>query len=112
MAVAIKIEKRGLARESHKTKRVREKLQKRLEEQERAITPHAIEQKIIEIHRWIARHAPYRVVLRSKNISLFDENQNTARLSRRVEAIAQKLQQQLTLPSKDLKERHIQKQSR
>jgi hypothetical protein len=59
-------------------------LKKQLEANDRKITPQALEKKAIEIHRWIARHAQNRVVLKSKSISLFDENQNTADISSRV----------------------------
>jgi hypothetical protein len=79
------------APESAKTKRAREKLKKQFEETQRRITPQALEKKSLEIHRWIARHAHHRVVLRSKSISLFDENQNTAKLSERVAKLAKTL---------------------
>jgi hypothetical protein len=79
------------APESAKTRRAREKLKKQFEETQRKITPQALEKKSHEIHRWIARHAHNRVVLRSKTISLFDENQNTAKLSERVSKLAQSL---------------------
>ena len=109
MAALLKDEKKELARESYKTKRAREKLKKKLEAIDLAVTEQALEQKTIEIHRWIARHAPYRVVLRTKNISLFDENQNTAKLSRRVEGIALKVQEQFTAPPTSLKDRKIER---
>ena len=77
------------APESAKTKRAREKLKRQIEETSRKITPQALEKKSHEIHRWIARHAHHRVVLRSKTISLFDENQNTAKLSEQIANLAQ-----------------------
>ncbi len=80
--------KKCLAEESEKTKRAREKLKRRLESIERRVTPQALERKSVEIHRWIARHAPQRVVLRTKTISLFDENKNTAQTSGRVAKLA------------------------
>jgi hypothetical protein len=84
-----------LAPESTKTRKTREKLQKHWEEVERRITPEALREKTDEIHRWIARHAHQRVLLRDKNISLFDENQNAAKISQRVTAIAQKLREDM-----------------
>ncbi len=81
----------GLAEESEKTKKTRKKLRKRLQEMDRGITPQALKRKSFEIHRWITRHAPDRIVLRSKSISLFDENQNTADLSQKVNAVVEKL---------------------
>lgn len=86
--------KKELAAESLKTKRAREKLKKHLEEIEAKITPQALEKKAYEIHRWIARHAPHRVVLKNKNISLFDENKNTAAVSRRISEIMAQVKQE------------------
>jgi len=87
--------KRNIAEESPKTRKAREKLKKQLAAFEKKITPQALEKKTIEIHRWIARHASNRVVLRTKAISLFDENQNTASLSQRVAQIADQLKNDL-----------------
>jgi hypothetical protein len=89
---AEKEKKKVIAEESAKTRRAREKLKKQLDALEKKITPQALEKKSIEIHRWIARHAPQRVVLRTKTISLFDENQNTAKLSHRVSSLAEQIQ--------------------
>jgi hypothetical protein len=83
--------KKEIAEESFKTRKAREKLKKQMEDLEGKITPQALEKKTIEIHRWIARHAPHRIVLRSKTISLFDENQNTARLSKRVASLVDQI---------------------
>lgn len=80
-----------LAEESEKTRKTREKLRRRLQEMDKGITPQALKRKSSEIHRWIARHASDRIVLRSKSISLFDENQNTADLSQKVSAVIEKL---------------------
>ena len=84
-----------LAEESEKTKKAREKLKRRLMELERKVTEQALERKNMEIHRWISRHAPQRVVLRTKNISLFDENKNTAEISQRIAKVAMQLQKEL-----------------
>lgn len=59
------------------------------------ITPQAIERKTVEIHRWIARHAPQRVVLKTKTISLFDENKNTAIVSQKISSLMINLQREL-----------------
>lgn len=90
MALELEDEKHEIAEESYKTKRAREKLRKQLEKEEAFVTPQALERTMIEIHRWIARRAPERVVLKSKTISLFDENQTPAKVSRRIEAFANK----------------------
>ena len=82
---------RNFSEESSKTKKTREKLKKHYESLDKHITQQALERKLIEIHRWIARHAPSRVVLRTKAISLFDENQNAAAISNKVSLLAKKL---------------------
>ncbi len=83
-----------IAKESRKTKRAREKLHKKLKSLEKKFTQEALQKKRLEIHSWIARHSHYRVVLRDKNISLFDENQNAAKLSEKVSSIVLKLQKE------------------
>lgn len=83
--------KKNIAEESHKTRKAREKLKKKLGLLDRKVTTHELEKKTIEIQRWIARHASSRIVLKDKNISLFDENQNAAKLSARVAQIAERL---------------------
>lgn len=91
MAQSVLEKKKQLADESPKTRKAREKLKKQLEAFDRKITPQALQKKSIEIHRWIERHAHHRVVLKSKSICLFDENQNTADLSQRVTLLAEQL---------------------
>ena len=54
-------------------------------------SPEALQEKIEEIHRWIARNATHRIHFENKNIALFDENQNPAKTSQRVKIIAKKL---------------------
>lgn len=83
--------KKNIAEESFKTKKAREKLQKRLEMMDAKITKEALEKKSIEIHRWISRHADRRIALKEKTISLFDENQNTASVSFKISKLAEKL---------------------
>ncbi len=87
-----------IAEESLKTRKAREKLKKKLEAFDRKITPQALEKKAIEIQRWIARHASNRVVLKSKSISLFDENQNAAGLSQRISLLADQIKSEFQLP--------------
>jgi BMFP domain-containing protein YqiC len=95
MASALKEKRKTVAEESVKTRKAREKLRKKLEALERKVTPQALEKKTIEIHRWIARHAAHRVVLRSKTISLFDENQNTAKISKKISGLADQIQKEI-----------------
>ncbi len=86
----------SLVEESHKTKKTREKLRKYLQQIDQNLTPQALKRKSIEIHHWIARHAPNRIVLKSKAISLFDENQNTAKISQRVSGLISRLKTEAT----------------
>lgn len=95
--------KKEIAEESVKTKKAREKLKKRLDALDLKITPQALEEKSIQIHRWIAKHAQKRVVLREKSISLFDENQNAAQLSQRIAKIAEQINS--SPPLESLKEK-------
>lgn len=88
------IEKK-LADESDKTKKAREKLKRRLMDLEKKVTQQALERKTMEIHRWIARHAPQRVVLRLKTISLFDGNKNTAEISQKIANVALRLKKDI-----------------
>lgn len=86
---------KGSAEESAKTKKVREKLKRRLEEMDQGITSQALKRKVFEIERWIARHARERITLRNKSISLFDGNQNSARLSQKVSVVIENLKKRL-----------------
>jgi len=83
MVISSDKQKQHIAEESDKTRRAREKLKKKLEATDKKITPQALEKKTDEIHRWIARHAHHRIVLKSK-ISLFDENEHAAEVSHRI----------------------------
>lgn len=86
-----KTKSRMLAEESAKTLKAREKLRKEIETNRDQFTPQALEKKVSEIQHWISRHAHQRVVLRDKTISLFDENQNTAKISQKIVHLAEKL---------------------
>jgi hypothetical protein len=85
------------AKESDKTIKAREKLKKQLKDIEKQVTQEALKRKVEEIHHWIARHAHVRVVLRTKKICLFDENQNAAQVSKCVDIISSKLKQNLQI---------------
>lgn len=94
-----KTEKRKrIAPESLKTKRAREKLRKQWEEQSLLITEKAIEETINKIHKWISANAPNRVVLKNKEIRLFDQNQNAALLSKKVQQLAEKIRLDMAAP--------------
>lgn len=95
--------KNVMAEESAKTLKARHKLKKQLEILDQKITPQALEKKMREIHQWISRHAQHRVVLKTKTISLFDENQHTAEISHKISELAQKLQAEGALFQRQMK---------
>ncbi|MBN2478731.1 MAG: hypothetical protein JXA94_00730 [Parachlamydiales bacterium] len=82
------------AKESEKTKQAREKLLKKLEAIEKKMTPDALEKKLIDIHDRISRHAPSRIALKNKSICLFDNNQNSAELSKKIIHVFEKIKQE------------------
>lgn len=82
--MSLKDDSKIVAPESEKTRKTREKLKKHFETVDQNITPQALQRQTLEIHRWISKHANERIVLRSKSFSLFDENQNAARLSLKI----------------------------
>lgn len=81
-----------LAPESSKIQKTRAKLKKQLQDIEKLITQEALAKKADEISSWIARHSCGRIALKNKNIALFDENQNTAKLSKCASSVLHKLQ--------------------
>lgn len=91
-------EKKQLAKESKKTARAREKLRRQWKESENQITEADIQKTIAKIHHWIAANAAHRVPLKNKEICLFDQNQNAAALSRKVQAIARQIRSQTLDP--------------
>ncbi len=93
--------KKLIADESPKTRKAREKLKKQFDAFDKKITPQALEKKVIEIQRWIARHASHRVALKIKSISLFDENQNAAELSLRVCQLADQIKKEFHVTTED-----------
>ena len=85
-----------VAEESEKTKKARAKLKDKLEKTEKKIKGEGLEQKSQEIAQWIERHSHDRVAVK-KDISLFDQNQNSAKMSRSIEKMAEELAEQLKI---------------
>lgn len=79
-----------VAEESEKTRKARAKLKEKLERTEKKIGGEGLEKKSQEIAEWIERHSHERVAVK-KDISLFDQNQNSAKMSRSVEKIAEEI---------------------
>lgn len=94
---AVMQKRKRIAPESLKTRRAREKLRKQWEEQDQLFTKEALAETIDKIHKWIAANAVYRVPLKNKTISLFDQNQNAALLSKRVQQFAKKIELDMEL---------------
>ena len=105
-------DKEKIVEESVKTKRAREKLQKRIDVLDKKMTAQALEKKTAEIHRWIAVNAASRVVLQNKTISLFDENQNSAHVSRKVEGLVDQLREEIQAENRKIKEVDVLKKLR
>ena len=80
--------KKKLAEETDRTIKARNKLKKRLGALDEQVTDKEIEKKADEIHRWISKHATNRVVLKKKSISLFDSNKNAAKMSSKLQKMA------------------------
>ena len=80
--------KKKIAEETEKTIKARNKLKKRLGAIDEQVTEKALEKKADEIHRWISKHATNRVVLKKKSISLFDSNENAAKMSSKLQKMA------------------------
>jgi len=80
-----------LAEESEKITKTREKLEKRLKQQDESVTEENLNKKITQIHEQIARKADQRVFVRKGSLSLFDNNTNPAKSSSRVDSYAQKI---------------------
>lgn len=80
-----------VAAESAKTKKAREKIQKKWEERDQLITKEALAKTAGKIRDWIAIHHAERVSLKGKEMCLFNQNRDAAILSKRVQQIAEKL---------------------
>ena len=80
--------KKKLAEETDRTTKARNKLKKRLGALDDKVTDEALGKKTDEIHRWISKHATNRVVLKQKSISLFDSNKNAAKMSAKLQKMA------------------------
>ncbi len=95
-----------IAPESTKTKRAREKLRMQWEEQNQLITETALADTVDKIHKWIASNAMHRVHLKEKEIRLFDQNQNAAALSRKIQQFAKKLSDDMLAISQAFEAQH------
>jgi hypothetical protein len=79
-----------IAEESAKTKKARAKLKAKLDATDKKLKNQTLGKKSQEIAKWIERHASDRVQVK-KDISLFDQNRNSAKMSRNTEKVAEEL---------------------
>ena len=79
-----------IAEESEKTKKAREKLKQKFDKSDKKITEKALKDKSQEIAGWIERHSSDRLSV-EKDISLFDQNRNSAKMSKTLEKLAEDL---------------------
>jgi hypothetical protein len=79
-----------IAEESEKTKKAREKIKQKLDKTDKEITEKALQDSSQEIAGWIERHSSDRLSV-EKDISLFDQNRNSAKMSRNIEKLAEEL---------------------
>ena len=93
--LAYRERRKMIAPESTKTKRAREKLLRQWKEQDSLITPQALADTIDKIYKWIAVNASHRVAIK-KALSLFDQGENAAVLSGKVQQLASKIQVEMT----------------
>jgi hypothetical protein len=69
------------AQESKFVQKARQKLRKQLNELEKLVTSDALDKMTQEMYRWISINSKNRKTLKNKNISLFDGNQNSAKVN-------------------------------
>lgn len=90
------------SQESIQIKRARRKLKKQLQEEEKQITPQALQKMSQSIHQWISRHSDDRIQLKDKNITLFDANQHSAKIkSKFIDSLLKELSKENELSKSD-----------
>ncbi len=91
-----------------KTQKILEKLKKRLNHFDKQITEDRLKDTRLKIKYWINRHTAQRVLINKKDFKLFSEGRDTAKMSRRVEALRECLRNSYQLQvqsTQDLKGR-------
>lgn len=74
------VKERESKQESRQVKKVREKLEKVLQEEHSHFNKEELNEVKHTIYQWIARHEPERVSIKNKSFTLFDENQHSSPL--------------------------------
>lgn len=83
------------AEESPQIKKARQKILRQIEAAEKRINPEALDRMSLLIKRQLTRHSPERISLKSKSITLFDENRHSAQTESR---FIKRLMQQIEHP--------------
>lgn len=68
------------AKESKAVQKVRRKLEKIIETENKSITLDSLREMSRNIQKWITRHQDQRINLQEKNIKMFNENQSPAQV--------------------------------
>lgn len=68
------------AKESRQVQKARRKLKHQIAEENKHMTPKALQKMRRVIEYWISRHYQDRVTLKNKEISVFDENKHPAKI--------------------------------
>jgi lysyl-tRNA synthetase class I len=71
------------AKESKQVEKARNKLKLQIQEEHQMVTENKLREVSQDIKNWISRHAPERVKLKQKDISLFDANQHPEKVHSR-----------------------------
>lgn len=90
---------KSIAKESDKVIKARKKIELEFSNLEKKINEIALEKTKSSINQWISKYSNERVVLKNKNITLFDENQNAAKISKFIVKTSMKIQNKFNLES-------------
>lgn len=96
------------AKESKAVQKVRRKLEKIIETENKSITLDSLREMSRNIQKWITRHQDQRINLQEKNIKMFNENESPAQVkSKFVNQLLSQIQDDFKKsgPSPILKER-------
>lgn len=95
------VKERENKQESRQVKKVRQKLEKVLEEEHKHFNTEELAGVKHTIYQWIARHQPERVTIKNKSFTLFDENQHPSALqSQYVQSLMEDLKKGLSKKEK------------
>jgi len=83
---------KGIAQDSSKVRKFRQKLEKFYSDQDRKVTQTAKDRMKGKIEQWISDNVKDRIPVHKKGCSLFDDNTNSAPMSRSAEKIRKRIQ--------------------